>query len=339
MLSLDLKKLLFYSKKSREKQPQKLILLGDSPLLDVISMLVKEKNNYKTEYIKLTGSDKISFKKIYIPETMLGKLKLTGTVSPLKFTFINKNFKFPVINNFEYFCDCYKTFFGNGKDIENFKIFFDKRFITNSSIKKYFAKNFSENFYKIICSVLYFYGYNEFSNVKILHLKEILKNYFSNNATLQEIPVNKEYDSVKIKKLDSALIINGTPHTFDLLITDTKEFLSNKYELVEKFVEFKIKKYYTNEFFPENIIYNTEENYINLQLIREDDDYKYFKIEGSDKTDIIFPLFKEFFPLLNSEDLTIVNKGIKKYLNFKFKGEKFPFNFYEKLLFINKEVL
>jgi hypothetical protein len=344
VLLLALKKLLSYSKLYGEPSAKTVLLAGDSLF---ISLLKNALDSTLITAKHLTISDNIApkinfYPEIFIPESYSYIFKFKQKAGDLKFTFADENILFPVINNIDLFRECYKSFFKkNSRDMDKFINFLDKRILINGYAENYLKDNFSHVLNNIIYSILKFYNCYPFQQIKIKHLQKILKNFFSKNIMLHQDKSNSNFfnNNLKIKKLKSSIIVNGTPHSFDFFVSDIPHLMENKIEFTENILEFKIKKDYTTEYFPKTLIFKINNDFIKLFLNFEDNKYKYFILKGFSNIDFLYGFFKKFFPNLAEKDIISIKEGQLNLINFQFKGENFPFNLMEKIIFIKEEVL
>ena len=324
---MNLKKLIFYNRNRK-----KIVLIVGRGIFTDFAALILNKLNIDFKYLKLKENCDLQtvdfFEPIYIPEFLINNLDFFNKKNKdLKYSFYFNNNIFPVINNLEFFRECFTVCFK-----EEFNL--DLNALT------------SEQFKKVILSILYFYNYPLNLKLKKEHIDLIKNNFFSPNICCEitelgnilnrytgksnVIEVDKLTDIEQKKK---SLIINGQVYNYDILITDLKKLIKPKkiIKTEQNTLEFKINKDYTTEYFPKIMIFDNEEFY-KMELI-EDSRLRKFKVYSFDTIDIdfIYNFFKNFFPDLKDENILVEKKEKVIYENFRFKNELQPFNLISKI--------
>ena len=297
---MDLKKLLSFNNKEK-----KIVVLGDSFFSDSIAYYLN-KRSVKFIYIKLNynykKSEKKFFDNIYVNENLSSKLDLFHKSDDIKFTFWDGEHLIPIINNYSYFKECYINLTNYSDDLSVFDEFLEKKFVYNYNAKDYIKKNFTNLFGKIIFAILKFYNFPDIDRLKINDIQIILNDFFKKNLiftrdnfaenfNIKTADINKivvsEKDYLNVK--NATVILKDRIITFDILFTDIPELLKDKKKILyeENYIEFKIKKDYTTEYFPKNLLFFYDTPVI-MNLDNEDEEYRYFSVRNERKLSNIY---------------------------------------------------
>lgn len=329
MLLLVLKKLIFYNK-SRKKD---ILLVGRGILTD-LTALILDKLKIEYKYLKISDICKAEsvnfFNEIYVPIFFAKEYDfLYKGVKDLRFVFYNGEKLFPVINNFDFFKECYNKIIDNDYQ-------FDKDFSENLTLELKDIFTAIQYFYNLYGSVNFNLIEKYFFTPNIIFNKKEFANMLNEKIKNMNFQLIEKVNELTLKR--KRVIINGTEYKFDIIVTDLKELIKPKkiVKLEVNLAEISINSDYTTEYFPENIVFNN--NGYKIMKLLNNNKLRRFQIKSFENIDVDYFLnfFKNFFPELKKEDILVEKKEKVIYENFYFKNELQPFNIFFKILEIEQ---
>jgi len=345
---LELKKLLFWNKRSR---PKKIFIIGNSFFCFAVAYILKKRGiDFKFIY---NDTEDIAYfgENFYIPVDVMQELDLRYATDDIRFTYYSDGINFPVSNYLPFFKENSLAIFQNHSEFEKFEIFMNQKFTLNTNFKKFFDQNFTNEFKNLLYSILTFYLSENFDKLGVRDIQNIFRDFFSEHTLMteerqqlfmQEYIKNNHLIKLNDKRhlivKNSTIILPDKIEIFDILFTDNLAFLKPKsiIEKEEKNIEFKIKKDYTNEYFPKAMILFDNRDFLELKDYGADNEFRYFNLSKGDNLEYIYTFFKNYFPELINEDIFTTSENVFIYKNFKFASEKIVFPFYSKIREISK---
>ncbi len=281
---LILKRLIFFNKPIYK-------IFGNSILTDFAGNILQKKG-LEFHYIKTEKKDFFSLiENFYLPEKLAKFLDLKNRRF-ISYLLITKNLIIPLSNNYIKF----KNRIRNCVTTDEVKLFeetLNLKKVKNISFFEFVKNNFSENFSKILFSILIVYKFFNLEEISLKKGIEIIKDFFSPNyfCSLNILLSDKTFISPVINKRS-------------FVLTDCPDKYKN-YEIKVSYTNVKIKE----NFLPELTIFYYSEPII---IYKKDNFYTFENCEHLNE-------FEEFYNIFMNKKVELDNLVEKKFVK-SYKG-------------------